>query len=118
MTNFLNRKTNQKGKTENYSSPAVGFKASPLGSPKSQQGLRPSVFGPMGQERPNLARLSLKIDYKNVILLKNFITFEGKIVPRRISKLSAKQQRYMSRAIKNARLMGLLPFINKQRPMG
>ena len=67
---------------------------------------------------PDLSGLSAKIDYKNVALLRNFITFEGKIVPRRVSKLSAKQQRYMSRAIKNARIMGLLPFINKQRPSG
>ena len=64
---------------------------------------------------PNLSGLSGKIDYKNVVLLRKFITFEGKIVPRRLSKLSTKQQRYMSRAIKNARIMGLLPFINKQR---
>lgn len=72
---------------------------------------------PMGHP-PDLSGLSAKIDYKNVVLLRNFITFEGKIVPRRVSKLSAKQQRYMSRAIKNARIMGLLPFINKQRPTG
>lgn len=67
--------------------------------------------------QPSLSGLSGKIDYKNITLLRNFITFEGKIVPRRLSKLSAKQQRYMSRAIKNARIMGLLPFINKQRPV-
>lgn len=70
------------------------------------------------KQRPDISGLSAKIDYKNLALLRNFITFEGKIVPRRVSKLSAKQQRYMSRAIKNARIMGLLPFINKQRPSG
>lgn len=53
------------------------------------------------------------IDYKNIILLRKFITAEGKILPRRISGLTAKQQRYISRAIKNARVSGLLPFINK-----
>lgn len=71
----------------------------------------------LGQPQ-NLSGVSAKIDYKNLVLLRNFITFQGKIVPRRVSKLSAKQQRYMSRAIKNARIMGLLPFINKQRPLG
>jgi len=57
------------------------------------------------------------IDYKNVVLLRKFITSEGKILPRRISGLNAKQQRYIARAIKNARMMGLLPFINKSQPI-
>lgn len=58
------------------------------------------------------------IDYKNVVLLRKLITAEGKILPRRINKLTAKQQRYTSKAIKSARIMGLLPFINKSRPLG
>ena len=53
------------------------------------------------------------IDYKNIILLRKFITAEGKILPRRISGLTAKQQRYMAKAIKNARMTGFLPFLNK-----
>lgn len=56
------------------------------------------------------------IDYKNVVLLRKFITAEGKILPRRSSQLTAKQQRYIAKAIKNARVMGLLPFINKNQP--
>ena len=56
------------------------------------------------------------IDYKNVILLRNLITAEGKILPRRINKLTAKQQRSVQKAIKSARVMGLIPFINKSRP--
>nr|YP_010732081.1 ribosomal protein S18 [Massjukichlorella minus]WDY12995.1 ribosomal protein S18 [Massjukichlorella minus] len=55
------------------------------------------------------------IDYKNVVLLRKLITAEGKILPRRINKLTAKQQRYTSKAIKSARIIGLLPFINKSR---
>jgi small subunit ribosomal protein S18 len=55
------------------------------------------------------------IDYKNVVLLRKFITSEGKILPRRISGLSAKQQRYVTKAIKNARMVGLLPFIHKDQ---
>jgi small subunit ribosomal protein S18 len=55
------------------------------------------------------------IDYKNIILLRKFITAEGKILPRRLSGLTAKQQRYMAKAIKNARMIGLLPFINKSQ---
>lgn len=57
------------------------------------------------------------IDYKNVVLLRKLITAEGKILPRRINKLTAKQQRYTSKAIKSARIMGLLPFINKSRSL-
>lgn len=56
------------------------------------------------------------IDYKNVVLLRKFITAEGKILPRRLSGLNAKQQRYMAKAIKNARMIGLLPFINHIQP--
>ena len=56
------------------------------------------------------------IDYKNIILLRNLITAEGKILPRRINKLTAKQQRSVQKAIKSARIMGLVPFINKSRP--
>ncbi len=56
------------------------------------------------------------IDYKNIVLLRKFITVEGKILPRRISGLTAKQQRNMAKAIKNARMIGLLPFIKKSKP--
>jgi len=55
------------------------------------------------------------IDYKNIDLLYKFISAEGKILPRRTSRLSAKQQRYITKAIKNARMIGLLPFVHKQQ---
>jgi len=54
------------------------------------------------------------IDYKNLILLRQFISAEGKILSRRITNLSAKEQRWVARAIKQARVMGLLPFVNKK----
>jgi small subunit ribosomal protein S18 len=63
----------------------------------------------------NIALNPGTIDYKNVVLLRKFITEDGKILPRRVTGLSAKQQRYMARAIKTARVMGLLPFVNKQK---
>lgn len=56
------------------------------------------------------------IDYKNVVLLRKFLTAEGKILPRRISGLNAKQQRYMGKAIKNARMLGFLPYIKHSQP--
>lgn len=50
------------------------------------------------------------IDYKNVELLKRFITDRGKIVPKRNSGVSAKYQRKLAVAVKRARYMGLLPY--------
>jgi len=52
------------------------------------------------------------IDYKNTKLLVKFISPQGKILPRRATGLSAKQQRVMAVAIKRARMSGLLPFVN------
>lgn len=52
------------------------------------------------------------IDYKNTKLLVKFISPQGKILPRRATGLSAKQQRIMAIAIKRARMSGLLPFVN------
>ncbi|CTQ74442.1 MAG: 30S ribosomal protein S18 [Labrenzia sp.] len=52
-----------------------------------------------------------KIDYKDIRLLQRYISERGKIVPSRITAVSAKKQRELSRAIKRARLLGLLPFV-------
>nr|AEQ94255.2 ribosomal protein S18 [Eutreptia viridis] len=54
------------------------------------------------------------IDYKNIDFLRTFITVQGKILPRRMTKLSAKQHRFLIKAVKQARILGLLPFINKE----
>lgn len=54
------------------------------------------------------------IDYKDVELLRKFITERGKILPRRITGLTAKQQRDLTTAVKRARLLALLPFVNKE----
>jgi len=51
------------------------------------------------------------IDYKNVELLKKFISTSGRISPRRITGTSAKYQRELTKAIKNARYMALLPYV-------
>jgi small subunit ribosomal protein S18 len=52
-------------------------------------------------------------DYKDVDLLRSFITERGKIRPRRQTGVSAKQQRAIARAIKRARHMALLPFTSE-----
>ena len=53
------------------------------------------------------------IDYKDVRLLQGFMSERGKIVPSRITAVSGKKQRELSRAIKRARHIGLLPYIVK-----
>ncbi|QDH13105.1 30S ribosomal protein S18 [Formicincola oecophyllae] len=52
-----------------------------------------------------------KIDYKDVRLLSRFLSERGKIVPSRITAVSAKKQRELAIAIKRARLLALLPFV-------
>lgn len=54
------------------------------------------------------------IDYKDVDLLRKFTTERGKILPRRITGLTAQQQRALTLAIKRARIVALLPFINAE----
>jgi len=51
------------------------------------------------------------IDYKDVDLLNRFISSYGKILPRKRTGTHTSHQRKLSRAVKNARIMGLLPFV-------
>lgn len=53
---------------------------------------------------------NITFDYKDVQLLRRFVTEHGKIVPRRISGASAKQQRQLSKAVKLARIAALIPY--------
>ncbi len=55
-----------------------------------------------------------KIDYKDVNLLRRFITERGKIMPSRITAVSAKKQRELAQAIKRARYIALLPYADKR----
>ncbi len=50
------------------------------------------------------------IDYKDIKLLTRFVSERGKILPRRITSVSAKSQRKLAAAIKRARILALLPF--------
>lgn len=55
------------------------------------------------------------IDYKDVELLKKFVSERGKILPRRITGTSAKYQRKLTVAIKRSRQMALLPFVAEEK---
>ncbi len=79
-----------------------------------------SQGGGGGQRRPFFRRRKTcpfsgpnapKIDYKDVRLLQRYISERGKIVPSRITAVSAKKQRELAAAIKRARFLGLLPFV-------
>ncbi|MFF9511185.1 30S ribosomal protein S18 [Streptomyces sp. NPDC014724] len=53
------------------------------------------------------------IDYKNTDLLRKFISDRGKIRSRRVTRVTAQQQRQLARAIRNAREMALLPYAHR-----
>lgn len=53
------------------------------------------------------------IDYKDVELLSKFLTEQGKILPRRLTGVTTKQQTQITKAVKRARILALLPFVNR-----
>nr|YP_009988116.1 ribosomal protein S18 [Medicago edgeworthii]QNM38353.1 ribosomal protein S18 [Medicago edgeworthii] len=53
-----------------------------------------------------------RIDYKNMSLLYRLISHQGKILSRRVNRVTLKQQRLITIAIKQARILSLLPFVN------
>ena len=60
---------------------------------------------------PFSAKDAPAIDYKHVRLLQGFMSERGKIVPSRITAVSAKKQRELAQAIKRARNLALLPYV-------
>ncbi|HER27494.1 MAG TPA: 30S ribosomal protein S18 [Rhodospirillales bacterium] len=54
-----------------------------------------------------------KIDYKDTRLLQRYTSERGKIVPSRITSVSAKNQRALAKAIKRARFLALIPYVVK-----
>lgn len=55
---------------------------------------------------------ALKIEYKDIKVLSKFVSERGKIMPSRISAVNAKNQRALSLAIKRARFLALMPYVN------
>ncbi|MFF7072889.1 30S ribosomal protein S18 [Streptomyces pseudovenezuelae] len=53
------------------------------------------------------------VDYKDTDLLRKFVSDRGKIRSRRVTRVSAQQQRQLARAVKNAREMALLPYSSR-----
>jgi small subunit ribosomal protein S18 len=63
---------------------------------------------------PFTGKAAPKIDYKDPAMLKRFISERGKIMPSRITAVSAKKQRELAQAIKRARFLALLPYADKR----
>ena len=63
----------------------------------------------------NSASYGSKINYKDVDLLKIFITEQGKILPRRATGITVQQQRRLAKAVKRARILALLPFVTSNQ---
>nr|QVX29522.1 ribosomal protein S18 [Harpalyce brasiliana] len=56
-----------------------------------------------------------RINYKNMSLISRFISEQGKILSRRVNRLTLKQQRLITIAIKQARILSSLPFLNNEK---
>ena len=67
----------------------------------------------MISKKQNISPISFnqKIDYKDIDLLRLFITDQGKILPRRATGVTIQQQRKLAKAIKRARILSLFPFV-------
>jgi small subunit ribosomal protein S18 len=65
----------------------------------------------MAKKKSSPLRPGEEIDYKDVRRLQRFLTEGGKILPRRATGLTAKQQRQVARSIKRARHIALLPYV-------
>ena len=63
------------------------------------------------KQKMSLVSFDQKIDYKDIDLLKLFITDQGKILPRRATGVTVQQQRKLAKAIKRARILSLFPFV-------
>ena len=72
------------------------------------QGRRP--FGRRRTSCPITGAKAPVIDYKDTRLQQRYVSERGKIVPRRITAVSAKKQRELARAIKRARYLALMPY--------
>ncbi len=64
---------------------------------------------PPGKRRSRYIMAGQPVDYRDYELLRKFMTERGKLIPSRFSGVTAKQQRQIKRAIRRARVMGLLP---------
>ena len=73
------------------------------------------MFNYKAKKRISPIKLDQSINYKDVNLLKIFLSEYGKILSRRTTNLTVKQQKELKKAIKRARILNLLPFVLKAK---
>ena len=76
---------------------------------------KPPVRKPKKKQNPLKTAGVQKVDYKDVNVLRKFISDRGKIRARRVTGVSVQQQREIAKAVKNAREMALLPYSSSAR---
>jgi small subunit ribosomal protein S18 len=76
---------------------------------------KPPIRKPKKKQNPLKAAGVDKVDYKDVNVLRKFISDRGKIRARRVTGVSVQQQREIAKAVKNAREMALLPYSSSAR---
>lgn len=74
---------------------------------------RTAPRSPRARKKPLLAPDVTHVDYKDVALLRTFISDRGKIRARRLTGITPRQQRLVTQAVKNAREMALLPYAGR-----
>lgn len=84
-----------------------------MSSPKKQLPLSRRVFFRRTKECPLSGPNAPEIDYKNIKLLSRFVSERGKIMPRRITAVNGDKQRKLAVAIKRARALALLPYVEQ-----
>lgn len=108
VSQLLGKIRDQRQKKSVYKKRQKTLKLKPIIPPKS--------LNLILKEKPQKSIYNRRIiDYKHCGLLENYIGGGGKILPRRQTLLTAKQQRYIASTIKTARIMGLLPFVSKEK---
>lgn len=63
------------------------------------------------KQKKSPININQKVDYKDIDLLKLFVTEQGKILPRRATGVTVQQQRKLAKAIKRARMLSLFSFV-------
>ena len=76
---------------------------------------KPPIRKPKKKQNPLKSAGVDKVDYKDVNVLRKFISDRGKIRARRVTGVSVQQQREIAKAVKNAREMALLPYSSSAR---
>lgn len=100
------------------------YKKPPTTSNKKDSSLYPKkIYGQQEQQqrysrfRKKICRFchekDLRVDYKKPEIMRKFITDRGKILPRRVTGTCAKHQREIAREIKRARIIALIPYVEK-----